>query len=171
MVKKTLVHFPKLFSAPITPKHTHSLFSVKNHKVLLDCIKAVLKVVILLLVRMSMDVSRFPCIPLGGIPSTLVCLSSRGLHLWLSPKPELHPQAAKRLGVCTSQVTQPATEGFPVRSPAACLRVDADMEGKVCVTRRGEKPYLAWLPPLPHFLLGPLGHLSLMHKIPPQGLL
>lgn len=31
--------------------NTHSLFSVKNHKVLLDRIKAVLKVVILLLVR------------------------------------------------------------------------------------------------------------------------
>lgn len=35
------------------PTHTHSLFSIKNHKILLDRIKAVLKVVILLLVRMS----------------------------------------------------------------------------------------------------------------------
>lgn len=52
MAKKTLAQFHKLLSAPITRlQHTHSLFSVKNHKVLLDGIKAVLKVVILLLVR------------------------------------------------------------------------------------------------------------------------
>lgn len=42
----------KLLSVPSCPyPNTHSLFSVKNHKVLLDRIKAVLKVVILLLVR------------------------------------------------------------------------------------------------------------------------
>lgn len=68
MAKKTLVHFPKLFSVPITPKHTHSLFSVKNHKVLLDRIKAVLKVVILLLVRMSSGCQQVPLHPLRQDP-------------------------------------------------------------------------------------------------------
>lgn len=46
------------------PPLTHSLFSVKNHEVLLDCIKAVLKVVILLLARKTqmsvVDAIRFP---------------------------------------------------------------------------------------------------------------
>lgn len=114
MAKITLVHCPKLLSAPSPPTHmqvhtnahartppqthvrmhtyphtrahAHSLFSVKNDKVLLDRVKAVLEVVILLLVRMSSG-RQLLSGPSGGIPPVPpvpICFSSRGLCLWLS---------------------------------------------------------------------------------------
>lgn len=106
VAKKALSHFPKLLFAPMPPSpHTHSLFSVKNHKVLLDRIKAVLKVVILLLVRTSAGCHQVLSHPLRWEHFHLVCLSSHGCPSGFLPKPELYPQAAEHLGVCTSQMT------------------------------------------------------------------
>lgn len=93
-------------SSPLPPSpHTHSLFSVKNHKVLLDRIKAVLKVVILLLVRTSAGCHQVLSHPLRWEHFHLVCLSSHDCPSGFLPKPKLYAQAAEHLGVCTSQVT------------------------------------------------------------------
>lgn len=83
---ETLGPFPQLPSASVP--QPHSLFSVKDHKVLLDGIEAVLQVVIFLLVRTSNGQRQVPYVPSDAILSTCAFLR------W----PELCSQEARAPG-------------------------------------------------------------------------